>query len=108
MIFLLSWFQASESQASPGWYQFGLFAIIGLIFYFLLIRPQMKQQKDHRNLVSALKKGDKIITNGGMWAEIDTVETQTILIKLNDKTKIKINRTAIAGFQPKPGQDANK
>jgi len=96
------WFLAEAANSPPAWYQYGLFAVVGLVFYFILIRPQMKQQKEHRDFANTLKKGDKVITNGGIWGEIDTVDNQTVSLKLSEKTKIKINRSAIAGHQPKP------
>ena len=63
----------------------------------------MKQQKNHQGLVNALKKGDKVVTNGGIWGEVDEVDAHSIRIKVNDKTKIRITRTAISGMQPQPG-----
>ena len=93
-------------QGVPGWYNLGLIAGIGIIFYFILLRPQIKQQKEHQNLVSNIKKGDKVITNGGIWGEVDNVETSVVRLKISDKTKIVVTRSAISGFQPKPG-DAN-
>ena len=64
------------------------------IFYFLIIRPQQKQQKKHAEMLEALTKGDKIITVGGLIAEIVTVEEDFIKIKLNDTSIVKLD----AGF----------
>jgi len=64
------------------------------IFYFLIIRPQQKQQKKHAEMLEALTKGDKIITVGGLIAEIVKVEEDFIKIKLNDTSIVKLD----AGF----------
>ncbi len=66
------------------------------IFYFLIIRPQQKQVKQHKEMVDALKKGDKIITSGGLICEIVKPEEDFIKAKLNDDTIVKISREFIA------------
>jgi preprotein translocase subunit YajC len=75
-----------------------LFPIIAFvaIFYFLLIRPQQKAQKEHKAMLESLKKGDKIITNGGLYAEVVKPEDDFIKIKLNDETVVKIVKEYIA------------
>jgi preprotein translocase subunit YajC len=67
------------------------------IFYFLVIRPQQKQAKKHTEMVAALKKGDKIITNGGLIGEVVKTEEDSIKVKLNDEgVMVKIAREFIA------------
>ncbi|MCH9814007.1 MAG: preprotein translocase subunit YajC [Epsilonproteobacteria bacterium] len=66
------------------------------IFYFLIIRPQQKQAKQHKEMLDALKKGDKIITNGGMICEIVKPEEDFIKAKLNEDTIVKISREFVA------------
>jgi len=66
------------------------------IFYFLIIRPQQKQQKDHREMIEGLQKGDKVITSGGLIADIIKVEEEFIKIKLNDDTIVKLDRAYVA------------
>ena len=65
------------------------------IFYFLIIRPQQKQQKSHREMIDGLEKGDKIITTGGLMADIVKVEEEFIKIKLNDSTIVKLDRSFV-------------
>jgi preprotein translocase subunit YajC len=65
------------------------------IFYFLIIRPQQKQQKEHQAMLEALKKGDKILTNGGLYGEIAKVEEDFVKIKLNDTTIVKLGKAFI-------------
>jgi preprotein translocase subunit YajC len=66
------------------------------IFYFLIIRPQQKQAKQHKEMLDALKKGDKIITNGGLICEVVKPEEDFIKAKLNEDTIVKIAREFIA------------
>lgn len=66
------------------------------IFYFLIIRPQQKQQQKHKDMVNTLAKGDKIITNGGLYAEVVKVEDNFIKIKLNETTIVKIDKAFIS------------
>ena len=66
------------------------------IFYFLIIRPQQKQQKEHASMLEALTKGDKIVTTGGLHAEIVKVEEDFIKIKLNDTNIVKLDKGYVA------------
>ena len=73
------------------------FACVGVIFYFLIIRPQNKRQKDLQNLVSTLKTGDKVVTNSGIHGIIANVkEGTTLILKVADNVKIEIDKAAIA------------
>jgi preprotein translocase subunit YajC len=66
------------------------------IFYFLIIRPQQSQQKKHKEMIEALAKGDIIITNGGIIAEVVKTEVDFIKIKLNDDVIVKLDRAFVA------------
>jgi len=66
------------------------------IFYFLIIRPQQKAQKAHTAMLEALQKGDKIITTGGLIAEIIKSEEEFIKIKLNDDTIVKLDKAYVS------------
>ena len=70
--------------------------ILFAIFYFLIIRPQQRQQKAHKAMLESLKKGDQIITNGGLMAVIAKTEEDFIKIKLNDDTLVKLDRAYVA------------
>jgi preprotein translocase subunit YajC len=72
------------------------FVLIIGIFYFLIIRPQNKKQKETQRMLSALKKGDKIITVGGVHGVISTVRESSVVVKVDDNTKIEFSRSAIA------------
>ncbi|MEN8726764.1 MAG: preprotein translocase subunit YajC [Sulfurovum sp.] len=70
--------------------------ILFAIFYFLIIRPQQRQQKAHKAMLESLKKGDQIITTGGLMAVIAKTEEDFIKIKLNDDTIVKLDRAYVA------------
>ncbi|MDR2924192.1 MAG: preprotein translocase subunit YajC [Treponema sp.] len=72
------------------------FVAIIAIFYFLIIRPQNKKQKETQKMLAALKKGDKIVTIGGIHGTIQNVEEQNVVVKVDDDTKIKFSRSAIS------------
>ena len=65
------------------------------IFYFLIIRPQQKQQKEHKAMLEALTKGDKIITSSGFYAEVVKVEEDFIKVKLNETTIVKLDKASV-------------
>jgi preprotein translocase subunit YajC len=74
------------------------FVLVGVIFYFLIIRPQSQRQKQLQSLVSSLKTGDKVVTNGGIHGIIANVkEGSTLSLKIADNVKIEIDKSAIAG-----------
>ena len=70
--------------------------ILFAIFYFLIIRPQQKQQKSHAAMLAGLEKGDKIVTSGGLIVTIVKPEEDFIKIKLNDDTIVKLDRSFVA------------
>ncbi|WP_169784035.1 preprotein translocase subunit YajC [Campylobacter curvus] len=70
--------------------------VLFAIFYFLVIRPQQKQQKAHAKMLSELEKGDKIITNGGLICEVIKPEDDFIKVKLNDDVIVRVSREFIA------------
>jgi len=69
------------------------------IFYFLLIRPQQKKQQKHRDLLGNLKRGDKVITTGGIYGTIEGLTETTLQLKIAGQVKVKVSRSAIAGLQ---------
>lgn len=70
--------------------------LIFVIFYFFLIRPQNKKQKETEKMLNALKKGDKVITIGGIHGTISSVKEKTVIVKVDDNCKLEFNRTAIS------------
>ena len=102
---LLDFFIASahaQDAAQPG----GLMSflpliIIFVIFYFLLIRPQMKRAKEHKKLVSELSNGDEVVTNGGLLGRITNVGESFVTVELAENVQIKVQRHAVANIMPK-------
>ena len=76
--------------------QFLPLILLFVIFYFLIIRPQQKQQKAHKEMLASLKKGDRIVTNGGLIAEVVKPEEDFIKIKLGDETVVRLDRAYVA------------
>jgi len=72
------------------------FILLFAIFYFLIIRPQQKQQKAHQEMVDGLQKGDKIITNGGLIVTVLKTEADFLKVKLNDDTIVKLDRAFVS------------
>ena len=72
--------------------------LIFVIFYFLLIRPQNKKQKETEKMIAALKKGDKVVTIGGIHGVVSSTKENTVIVKVDDNTKIEFNRSAIASL----------
>jgi len=69
--------------------------LIFVIFYFLLIRPQQQKQKQHAEMVSKLKKGDHVVTTGGIHGIISTVKDRTVLVKIDENVKIEVQKNCI-------------
>lgn len=75
--------------------------LIFVIFYFLLIRPQQKKAKEHKEMLDNIKKGDKVVTSGGIYGFVDAIEGDIVTLKIGikDDVKIKIGRSYIAGLR---------
>lgn len=73
-----------------------MFALIIGIFYFLILRPQQKRQKDRQKLLDAVKKGDKVVTAGGMHGTVAGLDEKTVLLQVSDNVKMKFERSAIS------------
>lgn len=91
---------AYAQEAGGGFAQgfIGLFPLIliFLIFYFLLIRPQQKKAKEHREMLSAIKKGDEVITSGGIHGNIVGIADNVITLEIANNVRVKVSREYIA------------
>lgn len=76
-----------------------MYLVIGVIFYFIVFSPMRKRQKQTQEMLSNLKKGDRVITNGGIYGEVVAVEQQVVYLRIAEKLKIKVAKSAIAGFE---------
>lgn len=91
------------AQQSPSSGLFGmpllLIAMFGIL-YFLMIMPAQRRQKKLSAMISALKNGDKVITNGGIYGTVVGLDNESIQLRISDQVKIRVARNAIAGLQP--------
>ena len=85
------------SQQNPMSF-FIFMAVLFAVFYFILIRPQQKRQKEQRQLLQNLKKGDKVITTGGLQGTIVNLTDTVVTVEIADKVKVKVGRNYIAGL----------
>ncbi|MEJ2619518.1 MAG: preprotein translocase subunit YajC [Candidatus Thiodiazotropha sp.] len=75
--------------------------IFGAVLYFLMIRPQIKRQKEHKKLVDGLSKGDEVVTTGGVAGRISDLGENFILVEISEGTEVKIRRQAVETVLPK-------
>ena len=107
---MINWAYAAAQGASAGSEGGGtmvsfvlpmIFMVV--IFYFLLIRPQQKKAKEHKALLNNLKRGDRVMTSGGLIGTIVNLDDQIVTLEVADKVRIDTARPYIAGFAPKKG-----
>lgn len=93
--------------APPVWVQFAPFIVIFVLFYFLLIKPQRRQQKEREKMISAIKKNDHVITNGGICGVVDRIKDNDVFLRVDEKSDVKIRvlRSAIAMVEKVSGAD---
>jgi preprotein translocase subunit YajC len=96
MIDFLLFMPPAEGQEGSSWMSFLPLLAIIVVFYFFFIRPQMKKSKDQKKFREALKKGDKIISIGGIHGKIIEVQDTTFTIEVEGQTKLKIEKSAVA------------
>ena len=94
---------AWAQEAPPASGAFNLFFLIFIIviFYFFLIRPQMKQAKEHRQMVESLSKGDEVVTTGGMLGKINKVGDNFIILEIAKDVEVKVQKQAVSTIMPK-------
>lgn len=100
--------QAAYAQGAQEPSPFGFLVpmiIIFVAFYFLLIRPQQKKQKQHTELVAALQVGDEVLTAGGILAKVTGVSEHYAVVQISDNTKIKIQKASVSAVVPKGTYD---
>jgi preprotein translocase subunit YajC len=92
--------QAPQAQQSP---LMGLapVALIFIVFYFLLIRPQKKQQQEHVKMLSELKKNDEVVTSGGIHGTIVNMQDDVVVLRVDENSRIKIQKSAVARVKKK-------
>lgn len=96
-------FQAGDGQSAL--LSFVPMLVIMGIFYVLLFLPMRKRQRALAQMIEALKRGDRVITNGGIYGEVAGVDAATVILKIADNVKIKVAKSAIAGLEGKEGKE---
>lgn len=103
-----AWMQLAQAQTqSPLVSLVPIFLVFG-IFYFLLLAPMRKRQKALQKVVEGLKRGDKVVTNGGLIGEIAAVEDRIVHLKLGENVKVRVLKSAIAGLEGSAEPEATK
>ncbi len=92
---MLAVLMASGEGAPNPWGTIIMFAAIFAIFYFLLIRPQRKQQQEHEEMVESLEKGDRVVTVGGIIGEIIHIEGDRLVVKTSGDTRVDLERSKV-------------
>lgn len=103
MDFLISSAMAEGGAASPQGGLFGMLLplLLLVVFFFLFIRPQQKRMKEHKGMVEALKKGDEVVTNGGLVGSIAKVDDAFISLKVGENVEVMVQKQAVANLLPK-------
>jgi len=92
---MISLAHANSAPAPGGLMSFVPFIIIFILFYFMLIRPQMKQAKEHKKLLAELKKGDEIMLASGILGKIEKVADNFVILQISDNTQIKVQKNSV-------------
>jgi preprotein translocase subunit YajC len=93
--------QQGPMGAPPGVESFFLLIAFFAVFYFLMIRPQLKRQKEHRKLVSEIKPGDEVVTSGGLLGRITAADEQYLTLEVARGVEIRVQRQAVGQVLPK-------
>ena len=105
-VFLLA--QTETAQGASPFVSLLPLAVIFGIFYLVLFAPMRKRQKALQKVVQELKRGDRVVTNGGLLGEVSAVEDKAVLLKLADNVRVRVLKSAIAGLEELPGQETPK
>ena len=87
--------QAAAGQQGGGWQMWIMLALIFVVMWFIMIRPQRKQQKELQNFRDSLKKGDKVVTIGGIYATVCEIKEGSVLIEVDNNVKIRVSKQAL-------------
>jgi preprotein translocase subunit YajC len=96
-----AWAQAAPAAQPNALVSFLPLILIFVVFYFLLIRPQTKRAKEHKQMVEALGKGDEVVTNGGLLGRITEVGDNFVTLEIANGVQVKVQRAAVATLMPK-------
>ncbi len=89
---------AEGAAGQGGFAAFVPIILMFVIFYFLLIRPQQKKAKAHQTMIANLKKGDQVLTSGGIYGQVTAIDESTATVEIADKVRVKVTRSSIAAL----------
>ncbi len=101
MEFLIANAWAQDGSGQGGYIGLLFPVLILVLFFFLFIRPQQKRVKEHKTMVEALKKGDEVLTNGGLAGNITNIADTFVSLQIADNVVVKVQKTAIGQLLPK-------
>jgi preprotein translocase subunit YajC len=103
MSFLISdaYAQAAGAPQGAPYMDFVFLILLFVVFYFLLIRPQMKRTKEHKNMVASLAKGDEVVTNGGLLGKITRLGDDFVGLEIAEGLEVNVQKQAVASLLPK-------
>ncbi|MDE2248901.1 MAG: preprotein translocase subunit YajC [Pseudomonadota bacterium] len=93
--------QAAAQPAGGGMSMIIMMVVLFGLMYFMMIRPQMKRQKEHRALIASLAKGDEVVTNGGIAGRVEEVGDTFITVEIAANVKVKVQKAAVQQVLPK-------
>lgn len=85
----------APAASGGGWTMWAMLAAVFVIMWFFMIRPQRKQQKELEQFRAGLKRGDKVVTAGGIYGVVDEIKERTVLIKVDGETKLRVDKNSI-------------
>ena len=101
--------QAAPAPQGGGMSFFFMLGGMLMVLYFIMIRPEAKKQKKHQSMIAALKRGDEVILNSGIFGKVVSVEKQTLTVEIADKTKIKVLANSVSAMANQlPKEDEGK
>ena len=96
--------QTAQAAQGGGWSMWIMLALIFVVMWFFMSRPQRKQQKELQNFRDSLKKGDKVVTVGGIYGTVAEIKENTVLIEVDNNVKIRVSKNALVKDFAEPVQ----
>ena len=96
-----AWAQGAAQSPEAGLLSFLPLILIFIIFYFLLMRPQIKRAKEHKKMVESLSKNDEVVTSGGIMGRITKVDEAYLVLEVADGVRVKVQKNAVGSLLPK-------
>jgi preprotein translocase subunit YajC len=85
------------TDSSSIWVMLGFFVVIIGLFYFVMVRPQQKRQKDHQQMMEELQRGDKVMTAGGIYGTIESISEDSVVLKVESGASLRVARSSVVG-----------